>query len=67
MIPNICGWLCTSIVISVPPIVQAAMPDHSTYPLFFFFGVYGGFGFVVLYIWMVESKGKTYKEILKEI
>jgi hypothetical protein len=55
------GWIATSIVVSCPPIIKAAMPDGNTYPIFLFFGIYGIFGTIVLYKWLVETKGKTYE------
>lgn len=63
---NVPGWIATSIVVSCPPIVKAAMPDGNVYPIFLFFGVYGIFGTIVLYKWLVETKGKTYEQIIKE-
>ncbi len=63
---NVPGWLATSLTITVPPIIKEAMPDNNTYPLFFFFGGYGIFGSMMLYLFLVETKGKTYEEIVKE-
>jgi MFS family permease len=63
---NIFGWIATTIVVSVPPIVTGAMPNHNAYPLFFFFGFYGIFGTIYIYMKLVESKGRTYEEIVKE-
>ena len=57
---NVPGWIATSITITVPPIIKAAMPGNNTYPLFFFFGLYGIFGSYVLYKYLPETKGKTY-------
>jgi MFS family permease len=64
---NVPGWIATSITISVPPIIQGIMPDQNTYPVFFFFGLYGIFGCIILYKYLIETKGKTYDEIIKEI
>ena len=63
-IPNIIGWIATSIVTSVPPLVVGAMPNGNAYPLFIFFGVYGVIAYVVLHFRMNESKGKSYEEII---
>ena len=60
MIPNIIGWIATSLVTSVPPLVVGAMPNGNAYPLFIFFAVYGLFAYVILHFYMIESKGKTY-------
>lgn len=65
ILPNAAGWIATAIVTSVPPIIVGAMPDHNAYPLFIFFGTYGIFGFTILFMYMVESKNKTYEEIIK--
>ena len=46
---NVFGWIATSIVVSVPPIVVGAMPGNNAYPLFFFFGAYGIFGSTIAY------------------
>jgi MFS family permease len=61
---NVPGWIATSIVVSCPPIISGAM-DGSVYPVFFFFGAYGIFGTFGLYKWLVETKGKTYEQIIK--
>jgi len=61
LFPNIMGWIATSIVTSVPPIIVGIMPNNNAYPLFLFFGVYSIFGLVVLAMKMVESKGRTYE------
>lgn len=66
VLPNAAGWIATAIVTSVPPIIVGIMPNHNAYPLFIFFGVYGIFGFTILFMYMVESKNKTYEEIIKE-
>lgn len=63
---NTLGWIATCIVVSVPPIIVGAMPDHNAYPLFFFFGIWGVFGSLYVFCSMVESKGRTYEEIIKE-
>ena len=63
---NTFGWIATSIVVSVPPIIVGIMPGNNAYPLFFFFGAYSTFGSLALYFKMVESKGRTYEEIVKE-
>lgn len=62
---NIPGWIATSVVVTCPPIISAAMPNGNSYPLFFFFGAYGIFASIVLYKWLVETKGKTYEQIIK--
>lgn len=61
---NVLGWIATSIVTSVPPIIAAAMPGNNVYPLFFFFGAYGIFGFTYIYLKLIESKGRTYEKII---
>ncbi len=66
LIPNVIGWIGTSIVTSVPPIIIGAMPDHNAFPLFFFFGGYAIFGFTVIYLKLIESKGLTYEEIISK-
>ena len=63
---NVPGWIATSIVVSCPPIIQAHMHDGNVYPIFLFFGAYGIFGSIILYKWFVETKGKTYEQIIKE-
>lgn len=65
MIPNIIGWICISIVTSIPPLVVGLMPDNNAYPLFLFFGGYGIFALFILKIWMKESKGLTYEQIIE--
>jgi hypothetical protein len=64
MIPNIIGWVCVAIVTSVPPLVVGAMPENNAYPLFFFFGAYGIFAYIILHLWMKESKGLTYEQVI---
>jgi hypothetical protein len=51
-------------VTSIPPLVVGAMPHGNAYPLFLFFGVYGFLSYVPLQFFMVESKDKTYEEII---
>jgi hypothetical protein len=48
----------------VPPLVVGAMPNHNSYPLFFFFGLCGIVSSVIIYLKMVESKGRTYEQIV---
>lgn len=64
MIPNIIGWTATAMVTSIPPLVVGVMPNGNAYPLFIFFGAYGIFAYVVLHFFMVESKGRTYEQII---
>ncbi len=52
MIPNILGWIGLSIVTSVPPLIVGIMPENNAYPLFFFFGGYGIFAVIILFIYM---------------
>jgi hypothetical protein len=61
VIPNVIGWIATAIVTSIPPIVVGAMPNGNAYPLFIFFGCYGIFGVIMIYLKLIESKGKTYE------
>jgi hypothetical protein len=61
LIPNVVGWIATTIVTTIPPIVVGAMPGHNAYPLFFFFSAYCIFGLVIIVWKMVESKGRTYE------
>ncbi len=56
---NVPSWIATSIVVSCPPLISAAMGGN-VYPVFLFFGAYGIFGTIVLYRWLVETRGKTY-------
>lgn len=64
-LPNILGLIGLTIVTSVPPLVVGAMPGNNAYPLFIFFGCYGIFAFVILILYMKESKGLTYKQIIE--
>jgi len=52
MVPNIIGWIATSLVTSVPPLVVGAMPNGNAYPLFIFFAAYGLFAYVLLHFYM---------------
>jgi hypothetical protein len=63
---NVPGWIATSIVVTCPPIIAGDMPNGNVYPLFFFFAAYGIFASIVLYKYLVETKGKTYEQIIKE-
>ena len=66
MYANTLQWVATCIILTISPIVVGAMPDNNAYPLFFFFGAYGVFGTIYAFLAMVESRGRTYEEIVKE-
>jgi hypothetical protein len=46
---NIMHWVALSISTLVPPLVSKVMPHSNPYPVFFFFGIYGVFGFIHIY------------------
>lgn len=59
--PNILNWIALTLVTSVPPIIVGIMPDNNAYPLFFFFGGYSIIASIVVFTFMRESKGLTFK------
>lgn len=46
IIPNIVHWTALALEILIPPLIAGKMPNNNAYPVFFFFGVYGLFGFI---------------------
>lgn len=64
MIPNILGWVATAMVTSIPPLVVGAMPHGNAWPLFVFFGIFGFLSYIPMQFFMVESKDRTYEQII---
>ena len=46
LLPNIMHWVALAISTLIPPLVTAALPHNNSYPVFFFFGIYGIVGFM---------------------
>lgn len=65
IIPNIVHWTALALEILIPPLIAGKMPNNNAYPVFFFFGIYGIFGFIHVFRCLRQTDGLTYNEIIK--
>jgi hypothetical protein len=65
LLPNIVHWISLATSTLIPPIIARTMPNNNSYPVFFFFGLYGLFSLMHIIPFLRESDGLTYNEIIK--
>ena len=59
------SWIGLAVVTIFPPIIMEKM-DQNAYPIFFFFGVYISISLIYIGAKLVESKGRTYKQVIED-
>ena len=60
------NWGGAALVMLLFPIIKKALPNENPSYLFFFFAIWCGFSFLINAKYLIETKGKTEKEIYEE-
>lgn len=63
---TLANWIGASITMILFPILKDVLQDKNPAPLFLFFALWALFSYVVNLKFMIETKGKTEQQIIKE-